>query len=375
VATELLDRGHDVEVYEPRNGWSRSNLIDEHGVQAVDAYRGVYPRLASHLYDLDTLELDEALDGADAVLVHEWNEPELVRRIGTHRALHDNYRLFFHDTHHRAVTAPQEMEQYDLSQYDGVLAFGRVIHEAYLDRGWAARAWTWHEAADTRVFRPRPQLPPEGQLVWIGNWGDGERTQELREFLLEPIQSLGLTSRVYGVRYPQSARNALKAAGVEYCGWLPNFRVPEIFAQHDLTVHVPRRPYREALHGIPTIRVFEALACGIPLITAPWHDTEGLFRSGHDFLVARDGKEMRDLVRAVLHEPELARQLARCGRETIEARHTCRHRVDELLAILQGLGTQSELLAPRLEGHIKRPFQVATAIPWLPATRTHTRAS
>jgi spore maturation protein CgeB len=44
-----------------------------------------------------------------------------------------------------------------------------------------------------------------------------------------------------------------------------------------------------ALPGIPTIRVFEALACGIPLVSAPWDDAEGLFRPGEDFLVARDG--------------------------------------------------------------------------------------
>ena len=45
-----------------------------------------------------------------------------------------------------------------------------------------------------------------------------------------------------------------------------------------MTVHVPRRPYVDALPGIPTIRVFEALACGIPLVSAPWRDEEGLFR-------------------------------------------------------------------------------------------------
>ena len=45
----------------------------------------------------------------------------------------------------------------------------------------------------------------------------------------------------------------------------------------------------KALPGIPTIRVFEALACGIPLVSAPWQDEEGLFRpgeEGHDELAA-----------------------------------------------------------------------------------------
>jgi spore maturation protein CgeB len=45
------------------------------------------------------------------------------------------------------------MAGYDLEHYDGVLAFGEAIRERYLASGWARRAWTWHEAADVRVFR------------------------------------------------------------------------------------------------------------------------------------------------------------------------------------------------------------------------------
>ncbi len=86
--------------------------------------------------------------------MHEWNEPELVAAIGEHHASHTGYRLFFHDTHHRSVTAPDEMALYDLTHYDGVLAFGRVIRDLYLSNGWTKRAWTWHEAADMRVFHP-----------------------------------------------------------------------------------------------------------------------------------------------------------------------------------------------------------------------------
>jgi hypothetical protein len=72
---------------------------------------------------------------------------------------------------------PEELRaRYDLRNFDGVLAFGRVISELYRSRGWAARAWTWHEAADIRVFGPRPAITRDGDLVWIGNWGDGERT-------------------------------------------------------------------------------------------------------------------------------------------------------------------------------------------------------
>jgi spore maturation protein CgeB len=147
------------------------------------------------------------------------------------------------------------------------------------------------------------------------------------------VRSLGLKACIHGVRYPESALQALGEAGIAYGGWLANYEAPKVFARHGVTVHVPRRPYVRALPGIPTIRVFEALACGIPLVSAPWDDCEGLFEPGEDFLVARNGAEMRGHLHDVLHQPRLAQALAEHGRRTILARHTCAHRVDELLDI------------------------------------------
>jgi spore maturation protein CgeB len=207
----------------------------------------------------------------------------------------------------------------------------------------AREAWTWHEAADVRVFRPQPPAGKAGDLVWIGNWGDEERSAEIREFLIEPVNALNLKAQVYGVRYPGRALEELAAAGIEYGGWLPNYRVPEVFARYKVTLHIPRRPYATALSGIPTIRPFEALACGIPLISAPWEDAERLFRPGHDFLIARDGKEMTAHLRTVMMDPDLAHALAARGLATVRARHTCAHRVDELLAIVR---TAGELATP-----------------------------
>jgi spore maturation protein CgeB len=333
VCTELLARGHDLRVFEPADAWSMSNLVAEHGEAPLREFARAYPALASQRYSLDTIDIDAALQGADLVLVHEWSEHALVRRIGDHRRVNRNYRLLFHDTHHRCVTDPKSMAGYDLRHYDGVLAFGSVIRDRYLQLGWAPRAWTWHEAADVRVFQPMRAREREGDLVWIGNWGDEERTAELHEFLLDPVRELGLRAKVYGVRYPERAKRDLAAAGIAYGNWLPNYQAPAVFARYAVTVHVPRRPYVQALPGIPTIRVFEALACGIPLLSAPWDDCEGLFEPGADYLVANDGAQMREHLRAVLHDRQFAAALAQQGRRTILARHTCAHRVDELLDI------------------------------------------
>ncbi|MGE3293921.1 MAG: glycosyltransferase [Geminicoccaceae bacterium] len=331
IARELTIGGHEVRAFEPADGWSRRNLVTDHGPAAADSWRSCYPELSSESYG-GMPDLEHALDGADLVLVHEWNPPELVAAIGRHRRRGGDYVLLFHDTHHRAVSDPGAIRSFALEDYDGVLAFGACLRERYLAAGWADRVWTWHEAADTTVFRPQPASGITADLVWIGNWGDGERAEELGHYLIEPVRRLGLRADVHGVRYPESALPSLADADISFRGWLPNHEVPAVFASHAVTVHVPRRPYVEALPGIPTIRVFEALACGIPLVCAPWQDSEGLFPEGAFLRV--DGTEaMTRSLHAVLHDPDLRRGLITNGLTAIRDRHSCSHRVDELLSI------------------------------------------
>ncbi|MDQ3278559.1 MAG: glycosyltransferase, partial [Bacteroidota bacterium] len=323
-------------IYEPKNNWSLSNLVADYGEAAVQEFYTYYPQLKSTAYDIATINLDEALHDTDLVIVHEWNEHALVKAIGQKRRQH-NFKLLFHDTHHRAVTERESMQAYDLTHYDGVLAFGNMIKEIYRKEGWTKKAWTWHEAADTRIFKPLAADQLEGDLVWVGNWGDNERTKELHEFLIEPVKELGLKAKIYGVRYPDEAKKALADAGIEYGGWLPNFKAPEVFARYRMTVHVPRGPYVKALPGIPTIRPFEAMACAIPLLSAPWNDAEHLFHPGRDFQYVANKAEMKAWMQKVLSDDALVEEMTASGLKTIGERHTCAHRVDELYQICEEL--------------------------------------
>jgi spore maturation protein CgeB len=341
VLRELLARGHTVTAMEAADGWSLTNLVADHGEVGLEPWRRAYPELKSKTFDPE-VDLEAVCDDAGLVIVHEWNSPELVAALGRIRARGGRFILLFHDTHHRAVSDPDAISAFELAAYDGVLAFGEALSQVYRRWGWGDRVFTWHEAADTRLFRPPAHDRDREGLVWIGNWGDGERTQELQTFLLEPARQVGLPLDMHGVRYPSQALALLRREGACYRGWLPNALVPEVFARHLATVHVPRRFYACQLPGIPTIRVFEALACGIPLVSAPWRDSEGLFRVGKDFLVAQDGRRMAGHLSALRHEPALRAALARSGLETILGRHTCAHRVDELLAIVARLQASPE---------------------------------
>jgi len=205
-----------------------------------------------------------------------------------------------------------------------------------------------------------PAKETAGDLVWIGNWGDDERADELEEFLIRPVQALGLKARVYGVRYPDHAQRALADAGIEYGGWLPNFEVPRVFAQFKVTVHIPRRPYVKTLAGIPTIRPFEALACGIPLVCSPWRDIEHLFTPGRDYLVARNSAEMTRHLRSLVTDEKKRTKLAKHGLSTIHSRHTCAHRVAELLDIHAAvIAERKKVVVPAAKLFRRKPRAVA----------------
>lgn len=350
VMRELQALGHETLALEPMDGWSRHHLLADSGPVALERFARDFPGLESRAYGAD-FDHAAALADADLVVVHEWTPATLVAEIGRIRREGGRFTLLFHDTHHRAVSAAGDIGGLDLGDYDGVLAFGETLRQRYLAAGWGRQVFTWHEAADTALFRPLPGAVPAADLVWIGNWGDDERSAEIDRFLIEPVRRLGLSAHVHGVRYPADALARLARAGIHYQGWIANADVPAAFARHRMSVHIPRRPYVESLPGIPTIRMFEALACGIPLISAPWDDCEGLFRPGRDFLFARDGAQMQRLMRDLLADTAMAAELSACGLETIRAAHTCRHRVQQLLAIVDELRTPAaQHVTATLEG-------------------------
>ena len=154
---------------------------------------------------------------------------------------------------------------------------------------------------------------------------------ELEEFLIGPAQALKLRARVHGVHYPVEGQERLAGAGIEHGGWIPNFALPGVFARFRLTIHIPRR---ETLPEFPPFRSSRPSPAGFRW-SLPLGGSGGA--PGADYLVARDGLEMRRALRALMTDEGAARALAEHGRRTILARHTCVHRVNELLGIVTEL--------------------------------------
>lgn len=337
----LQRRGHDAVAVERGKNWATEQLFQDHGHGPIVEFSRLFPDLEIRMFgEWENIieRVDELTRDADVVLVHEFNDPELVGAVGYVRHRRNDFLLLFHDTHHRPVSVPWQTARFNLQHYDGVLAYGDSLAAVYREDFGQQRVWTFHEAADTTVFYPR-EATRDDDVVWIGNWGDGERTREIREYLVDSASRLPqLRFAVHGVRYPDEGLREIGEAGIDFRGWIPNYRVPEAFARARMTMHIPRGPYLDRLPGIPTIRPFEALACGIPLLSTPWPDVEGLFRAGEDYLRVESPAEMREQIVRLAGDEDACARLAENGLETIRARHTCDHRAEQLEEIVVACG-------------------------------------
>jgi spore maturation protein CgeB len=332
----LQARGHQATCYEQVDNWSLRNLL-EATPDAISDFERRFPDLAFERYALGhDLEawLRLRLSESDVALVHEWNEPDLIRAVArVSREL--GVRAFFHDTHYRVVLDATYRDSLELEQFEGILAYSPSTAQRFRDLGFA-NVHVLHEAADTTVFAPL-ELDKTADVVFVGNYGDGDRSDELEDFVFSPRRELpNLKYVVYGVRYPEAVVSRLRnGLDIDYHGWLPNVQVPTIYSSTRVVLHVPRRQYVELLPGTPTIRVFEALATGACLISLPWQDTDSLFEAGRDYAVASTPHEMRELIDWLCHDDQARERFGQHGRQTILDRHTCGHRADQLLELLK----------------------------------------
>jgi spore maturation protein CgeB len=336
LARALVAMGHTVVCWQEHDGWSQQNLIQsecERGRASLAQFSATYPELTIREHSGDREVLADGLKSSDVAIVHEWNSPEMVSTL-LDAAKHSDCRMLFHDTHHRASSSPEQIRRMQIQAFDGVLAFGEALRSIYVDQFHVRRVWTFHEAADATVFFPA-DVQKTTDVIWVGNWGDEERTRELYEYLIAPAGLLADASWVvHGVRYPAEGQRALQEAGIHYGGYLANLDAAAAYRRSKVTLHIPRQQYGIAMRGIPTIRVFEALAAGIPLVSAPWPDTEQLFRPD-DYLKVSNTRETVEALRKLLGDPAAAAAQGRRGCETVLQRHTCRHRAEQLTWICE----------------------------------------
>lgn len=218
-----------------------------------------------------------------------------------------------------------------LRDFDLVLSYtgGASLSELESRLG-ARRTATLYGHVDPEVHR-RVAAQPQYRcaLSYMGTHA-ADRQAALEALLVEPARRLpALDFVIGGAQYPADFP---WADNIRFVRHLPPPEHPAFFSSSRLTLSVTRRAM--ALNGFcPSGRLFEAAACGTPVLSDEWPGLERFFTPGREILVARNTQDAVDALQ--LSDAELAR-VAQDARKRVLAEHTSDHRAAELESLLAG---------------------------------------
>ncbi|MDE2486979.1 MAG: glycosyltransferase, partial [Alphaproteobacteria bacterium] len=217
-----------------------------------------------------------------------------------------------------------------LGGFDLVLSYtgGEALVRLERDLG-ARRALPLYGHVDPDAHRPAaPDANFACDLSYLGTFAaDRQRTVEMlfaQPARLRPGMRFLLGGSGYDNRFPWTPNIYFRdhVAPPEHCAF---------FASSRLTLNATRRDMA-AMGYCPSGRLFEAAACGAPILSDAWEGLDLFFEPGREILTA---KTTEDALAALdLPAGELA-QISRAARKRTLAQHTCHHRAADLLRYLE----------------------------------------
>jgi spore maturation protein CgeB len=319
----LAMRGHDVLFLERDTPWYASHR---------DVADPDYCRLV--LYDsvADLRQYKDELTRADAVIVGSF-VPQGIEVI---RFVHDvatGVKAFYDIDTPVTITALEEgsceyLSRQQIAELDVYLSFtGGPLLDLVTSRFGARAAVPLYCSADVEIYRPQ-QCAKRWDLGYLGTYSP-DRQPGFERLLLEPARRRpDLRFVVAGAQYPSTTawpRN------VEHLSHLAPCDHPTFYASLRWTLNLTRADMVRAGYS-PSVRLFEAAACGTPIISDPWTGLDSLFVPEREIMLA-------DTAEAALAALDLpAQQISSIGaraRQRILAEHTSQHRAAQLETALQ----------------------------------------
>lgn len=256
-------------------------------------------------------------------------------------------------SHLRAGDAVPYIGERGLRDFDLVLSYtgGGALGELTQRLG-ARRVAPLYGSVDPEVHRPVP--PSEAyrcHLSYLGTYA-ADRQAGVEALFVEPARQLPEQRFLLGgAQYPASFPWA------ENIFFLPHVAPPAhsaFYCSSALTLNVTRRVMAES-GFCPSGRLFEAAACGVPILTDWWPGLDTFFEPGSELFVAH-GTD--DAIAALNAPPSQLAAVARAAREHTLHAHTADHRAAELESALGTLPRQSTALAGGAWAHAPQPGEL-----------------
>jgi spore maturation protein CgeB len=244
--------------------------------------------------------------------------------------------------------APELIPNYDL-----YLSFtgGPLLQRLVQEYG-APAARPLYCSVDTSSYRPVPAAR-RWDLSYLGTYSD-DRQPALERLLLQVArQAPQLRFIVAGPQYPADIS---WPANVERLEHVPPAEHPAFYAASRYTLNITRADMIRAGHS-PSVRLFEAAACGTPIISDIWPGIESIFAPNAEIVLAEDAAT----VLAALARPEEARrQQAEAARSMVLVQHSATHRAAELEDLIlqcatKAAGSASPAAAPAAGTEVTAP--------------------
>jgi spore maturation protein CgeB len=211
-----------------------------------------------------------------------------------------------------------------IPEYQLYLSFtgGPTLERLEQDYG-APMARALYCAVDPTLYYPE-QLPRRWDLGYMGTYSE-DRQPVLTRFLSEPARSWPEGRFVVaGPQYPRTIRWPSNVQRIQH---LPPKRHRSFYNSQEFTLNLTRADMVSAGFS-PSVRLFEAAACGTPIISDHWEGIESVFEPDREILIARSSSEVLQWVRDL---PESERRaIGRRALDRVLAQHTAAHRAAEL---------------------------------------------
>jgi spore maturation protein CgeB len=214
--------------------------------------------------------------------------------------------------------APELIPQFDL-----YLSFAGGPCLARLEQAYGARrARAFYCAVDPEAYHPLG-LPERYALGYLGTYS-ADRQPTVERFLIEPARTL--PEERFVVAGPQYPEDLAWPANVAQHDHVPPERHAAFYNQLRCALNVTRADMLAAGWS-PSVRLFEAAACGVPVISDHWPGLEELLTPGREVLIAHDSTDVVRYLREI--GPEVRAQIAQAARAKVLAAHTAGHRAQE----------------------------------------------
>lgn len=274
------------------------------------------------------------VDDADATIVSSYCPDGIAASalVTSSRPLSVFYDLDTPVTMARLAAGEQVpyLPPHGLRDFDLALSFtGGAALQLLRSRLGAKRVAALYGSVDPEVHHPAEARPHyAADLSYLGTYS-ADRQAALRSLFLEPAARHQEDRFLMGgAQYPADFP---WLPNLHFVRHLPSAEHPSFFSSSRWTLNVTRAVMAE-LGWCPSGRLFEAAACGAPLLTDCWEGLETFFVPGEQIVVARDAA---DVLKAFELDDAERRRIAARARERTLDEHNAQRRADELIGHLE----------------------------------------